>query len=500
MAEEGIEDVVIVGAGLSGIGAACRLRIHQPHLSLRIFEARPRLGGTWDLFRYPGIRSDSDMYTLGYPFRPWHLPKSLTDGASIKSYIETTAKQYGVHDRIAFESPVKEMAFNSDTALWVVKVERADGTIERVRARFVLSCCGYYNYEAGHAPRFEGEENFQGDVVMPQFWPEDYDYQGKKVVVIGSGATAVTLVPAMAEKAGHVTMLQRSPTYIASLPAKDPWFDTVSKVLPPDLTYKFFRIKRIMMGTAAYQLSRHFPQWMRSQVEKGIKAELGESVPIDPHFKPSYNPWDQRFCLVPDADLFVALREKRASIVTDHIDRFTPEGLKLQSGETLQADVVVKATGLKLLAFGAIDIFVDGQRPDLSKMFNYKGFMFSGLPNFAALIGYTNASWTLKTDLAARYFCKLVAMLEEKGADMMVPDYGTNPPRPEPLINLQSGYVQRDIAAFPKQGHTRPWRNHQSYIMDYLDMTFAKLDDGVMQFETKNAAVPLKDGARTVKA
>lgn len=478
-------DVVIIGAGLSGIGAASRLRIHLPHLTLRIFEARERMGGTWDLFRYPGVRSDSDMYTLGYPFRPWHLPKSLTDGPSIKSYIQDTAEEYGVADKIEYSSKVVELSFNTEDAMWSTKIQHADGSTELVRSRFVFSCVGYYDYERGHVPMMGGEESFRGKIIEPQFWPEDLDYTDKKVVVIGSGATAVTIVPAMADKAEHVTMLQRSPTYVASLPAKDPWFDTVSKVLPPAATYKFFRIKRILMGMTTYQLARRFPNSMRGIVEKGIRAEVGENVPIDPHFKPSYNPWDQRFCLVPDNDLFHALRDGHASIKTDQVDHFTANGLTLASGEEVEADIVIKATGLKLLPLGGMKMFVDGELAQFKDSYIYKGFMFSGMPNFAALFGYTNASWTLKTDLACRYVCRLIKTMEQKGADYVVPEMMGPVPTPQPAIDLKSGYVARGIDLFPRQGEDRPWRNHQSYVADYLDTKFSKLDDGVMQFKTK---------------
>lgn len=487
MTGEQVEDVVIIGAGLSGIGAASRFRIHLPHLSLRIFEARDAIGGTWDLFRYPGVRSDSDMYTLGYPFRPWHLPKALTDGPSIKAYIEDTAREYGVHDKIEFRSKVTELSFNSEDALWTVKVERADKSSEYVHSRFVISGVGYYDYDRGHVPVMGGEEEFRGQIIEPQFWPEDLDYKGKKVAVIGSGATAVTIVPAMAQDgAGHVTMIQRSPTYIASLPAKDPWFDTVQKVLPPAATYKFFRIKRLLMGTMTYQLSRRYPGWMKKQIRKATEEALGGKVPVDPHFTPSYNPWDQRFCLVPDNDLFDALREEKASIVTGNIARFTEKGVLMESGEEIEADIVVKATGLKLKPLSGIKMYVDGETRAFSDTFVYKGFMFSGMPNFAALFGYTNASWTLKTDLACRYFCRLVKMMEEKGSDIIVPDYGSQAPEPHPVIDLKSGYVNRGIDMFPRQGGSRPWRNHQSYFMDYMDMKMAKLDDGVMQFRKKD--------------
>ncbi|MEM6912356.1 MAG: NAD(P)/FAD-dependent oxidoreductase [Pseudomonadota bacterium] len=495
MDEPRIEDVTIIGAGLSGIGAACRLRIHQPGMTFRIFEARERLGGTWDLFRYPGVRSDSDMFTLGYPFRPWSMPKALTDGPTIKGYIEDTAREYGVLQRIEYQSRITELSFNSDEALWTAKIERTDGSSEWVKSRFVLSCCGYYDYAGGHAPSFNGEDGFAGDILQPQFWPENFDYTGKKVVVIGSGATAVTLVPAMAGTAGHVTMLQRSPTYIASMPAVDPWFNTVHKLFPSKVARKILRLKRMGLGTLGFQLARRYPQWFARQLEKGIKEQLGDKVPLNPHFKPTYQPWDQRLCLVPDNDLFIDLREGRASVVTDEIASFTEKGMELKSGEFLEADVVVKATGLKLLPLGGINVYVDGALIKLNQTYNYKGFMFSHLPNFAAMMGYTNASWTLKTDLATRYFCKLLDVLKEKGADIMVPDYGSTVPEPEPLIDLKSGYVERSIEIFPNQGSERPWRNHQSYFRDYMDMKFGKIDDGVMQFRQRTNTAQMLEAA-----
>ncbi|NNU16341.1 NAD(P)/FAD-dependent oxidoreductase [Parvularcula sp. ZS-1/3] len=486
MAEETC-DVVVIGAGLSGVGAASRLKIHHPNLSVRIFEAREDLGGTWDLFRYPGIRSDSDMYTLGYPFRPWHLPKSLTDGPSIKNYIRETAEEYGVYERIEFQTRVTEMSFNSDEAMWTTKIRRDDGSTETVRSRFVISGVGYYDYERGHVPMMGGEEDFKGEILEPQFWPEDLDFQDKKIAVIGSGATAVTIVPAMAEQgAGFVTMVQRSPTYIASLPAKDPWFDTVSKVLPSKATYKFFRIKRLLMGTATYQLSRRYPQWMKKQIRKATEEALDGKLPVEPHFTPTYNPWDQRFCLVPDNDLFEAIKKDKATVVTGGIDRFTEDGLLMEDGTKIEADIVVKATGLKLKPLSGMNIFVDGERFVFGDSYIYKGFMFSGIPNFAGMFGYTNASWTLKTDLASRYFCRLIDEMKAKGAEIIVPDYGSERPDPHPAIDLMASYVNRDIDQFPKQGGERPWRNHQSYIADYFDMKFSKLDDGVMAFRQRS--------------
>ncbi|MEM6415456.1 MAG: NAD(P)/FAD-dependent oxidoreductase [Pseudomonadota bacterium] len=485
MTADHIEDVVIVGAGLSGVGAASRLRIHLPHLSVRIFESRERMGGTWDLFRYPGIRSDSDMYTLGYPFRPWHLPKSLTDAQSIKGYIEDTAREYGVDKKITYGARVVEIAFCSKEALWTSKIRYANGQEEYVRSRFLFACCGYYDYETGHVPMMGGEENFRGQIIEPQFWPEGLDYTCKKVVVIGSGATAVTIVPAMAEKAAHVTMLQRSPTYIVSMPAKDPWFDLVRAVLPAKAAFKALRIKRIMLSMLSYQLSRRVPNYLKSELAKAVRKEIGDSTAIDPHFTPDYNPWDQRLCLVPDNDLFHAIRDGHASIETDHIETFTEHGVMLKSGKELEADIVIKATGLKLLPLGGIDMSIDGKKADFENTFVYKGSMLSGFPNFVTLFGYTNASWTLKTDLACRYVCRLIKLMERKGSDIIVPEVAGAPPDPRPAIDLQSGYVTRGIDLFPRQGTERPWRNHQNYVMDYIDTKFAKLDDGIMQFKKR---------------
>ena len=486
MNSDRIEDVVIMGAGLSGIGAAARFKIHHPEKSVRIFEARNAMGGTWDLFRYPGVRSDSDMYTLGYPFRPWPLPKALTDGPSIKQYIVDTAKEYGVYDKIEFQSRVTELSFSSETALWTAKVQRQDGSIDIVKSRFVVSGVGYYNYERGHVPTMGGEDDFEGRILEPQFWPEDLDYTGKKVAVIGSGATAVTLVPAMVQGgAGHVTMVQRSPTYVASLPSKDSWYDVLNKWLPPKVAFKILRTKRLLVGALMYQFSRRRPDLVKKRVLRLVEEALGLKVPRDPHFTPNYNPWDQRFCLVPDNDLFDTLKEGQASMVTGHIDHFTKSGLLMKDGTEVDADLVVKATGLKLQVLSGMNIFVDGEPINFSDSYIYKGFMYTGMPNFMALFGYTNASWTLKTDLACRYFCRLVTAMESKGAAMFVPDYGSTPPEPEPAIDLTSGYITRGIDMFPKQGKDRPWKNHQSYFSDYVDTKFAKLDDGFMQFKDR---------------
>lgn len=495
MSETRIEDVLVIGAGLSGIGAASRLTIHQPDMTYRIVESRDQIGGTWDVFKYPGIRSDSDMFTFGYPFRPWDGAKSLTDGPSIKSYIEDTAREFGVYDKIEFRTRVTELAFNSDEAFWTAKIERSDGSVDRIQARFVMSCCGYYDFNEGHAPSFEGESEFAGDVLHPQFWPEDYDYAGKKVVVIGSGATAVTIVPTMAETAAHVTMLQRSPTYVASVPAVDEWYETVHKLFPKSVARKILRYRKILWSMLTFQLARRYPRWFRSQLLKGVGASLRQSVPMDPHFKPKYDPWDQRLCAVPDGDLFVALREGRASMATDHIERFTEKGLQLKSGEFLEADIVVKATGLKLIPLGGIPAFVDGEKIHLNETYSYKGLMFTKIPNFMASMGYTNASWTMKTDLTWRYFCRILDVAKQKGADIVVPDFGETTPEPIPIIDLKSGYIERAMNEFPSQGTERPWRLHQNYVLDYMDLQFGKVDDGVLQFRQRTAAAPMLEAA-----
>ncbi|HEX2075294.1 MAG TPA: NAD(P)/FAD-dependent oxidoreductase [Geodermatophilus sp.] len=482
-------DVLIVGAGLSGIGAACHLRQECPGKTYAILEARGAIGGTWDLFRYPGIRSDSDMFTLGYSFRPWTGPEAIADGASIRRYIQETAREHRVEDRIRFHHRVVAAEWSTAEARWTVTVERTDtGEMVTLTCSWLSVCSGYYRYDAGYRPRFPGEERFRGRIVHPQHWPEDLDYAGKRVVVIGSGATAVTLVPSLAEQAGHVTMLQRTPSYVLSLPGRDPLAEMLRRRLPASVVYPVVRWKNVLVSMASYQFSRRRPAAMRALIRRLTRKQLPDGFDVDTHFNPPYDPWDQRLCLVPDGDLFRALRKSRASIVTDRIASFTETGIALESGAELEADVVVTATGLNLLPVGGMSLAVDGQPVELSETVSYKGMMISGVPNFAMTIGYTNASWTLKADLVARYVCRLLRHMDARGYDYCTPV----PPAgggTEPLIGLNSGYVQRSLAALPRQGARTPWRLYQNYVRDVVLMRRGPLEDEGMTFSRKPARV-----------
>jgi monooxygenase len=476
-------DVLIVGAGLSGIGAACHLKAKCPNRTFAILEARDCIGGTWDLFRYPGIRSDSDMYTLGYKFRPWKAAKSIADGPSILSYVRETARDHGIEGQIRFNHRVVRAEFSSDEGRWTVQANREDtGETVRMTAGFILNCSGYYRYDEGYSPEFAGSERFRGEIVHPQHWPEELDYAGKRVIVIGSGATAVTLVPAMAQAAAHVTMLQRSPTYIVSLPAEDPIAKALKRVLPIKVVYPIVRWKNVLLTMLSFQLSRRRPEVVKGMLRKGVERHLPAGYDIDTHFKPTYNPWQQRLCLVPDGDLFEALNDGRASIVTDQIATFTESGIELASGEELQADVIVTATGLNLLVLGGIELSVDGSAVDVSQTLGYKGMMLSGVPNLALAFGYTNASWTLKCDLTCEYVCRLLNHMEANGKQICVatnddPTLGT-----EPFLDFTSGYVQRAISKFPKQGSRAPWRLYQNYALDIVSLRRASLEDEAMRF------------------
>jgi len=462
-------DVVIVGAGLSGIGAACRLRLESPERTFSILEARDAIGGTWDLFRYPGIRSDSDMFTLSYPFRPWRDPKAIADGPAILSYIQETAAEYDVDRHIRYRTRVLGADWSTADSRWTLRLEQAapDGSVEEstTTCRFLYCCAGYFDYAAGHQPDFPGVEVFAGELVWPQFWPEDLDHAGKRVVIIGSGATAVTLVPAMAADAAHVTMLQRSPTWITALPGTDKVADKLRAALPPKVAHRLIRSKNIVTQQAFYQFCRRQPKLARRLLQSMTAKSLGDTTLLDPHFSPTYDPWDQRFCVVPDGDLFRAIRKGRADVVTDHIDRFVPEGIRLASGEVLEADIVVAATGLKLLAFGGIEPSVDGVPVDLREQFVWQGTMLTALPNFAVCVGYTNASWTLRGDLSSRLVCRVLNEMSRRGALSVVP-VPDQVLEPRPLIDLASGYVQRSIDQFPRQGHRGPWRVRQNYLID----------------------------------
>jgi cation diffusion facilitator CzcD-associated flavoprotein CzcO len=482
-------DVLIVGAGLSGVGAACHLRRECPGKSVAIIESRDSIGGTWDLFRYPGIRSDSDMFTLGYDFRPWTHPKSIADGPSILQYVRETASAYGVDQLIRFGRRMVSADWSSADSTWTVDVERVDtGERVRYRCRFLFMCSGYYRYDEGYSPDFAGQSDFRGDVVHPQHWPDGLDYTGKRVVVIGSGATAVTLVPAMAREATHVTMLQRSPSYIVSLPAHDRLADLLRAKLPARLAYSVVRRKNVTMQRLSYTLSRKRPGLMKKLIRKGLVASLPPDFEIDKHFSPTYNPWDQRLCLVPDGDLFQTLSAGKASIVTSAIDRFVAEGIRLASGEVLPADVIVTATGLNMQIFGGASLSLDGAPVSMPDLVSYRGTMLSGVPNLAMAVGYTNASWTLKCDLIARWVCRLLQHLDEHGYAAAAPLAPPADQPTSPLIDLKSGYVQRAAEFLPKQGEVPPWRLYQNYPKDVKLMREAPIDDGVLQFSTSRVS------------
>jgi monooxygenase len=484
-------DVLIVGAGLSGIGAACHLQASCPGKSYAILEARERIGGTWDLFKYPGIRSDSDMYTLGYVFRPWEEAKSIADGPSILSYVRQTAAENGIERHIRFQHHVVRLEWSSAQARWTVHARREDtGEQVRMSASFVLMCSGYYRYDEGYLPQFEGMDRFRGQIVHPQHWDEDLDYAGKRVIVIGSGATAVTLVPAMAGSAGHVTMLQRSPTYIVSLPAEDPIAHFLRRHLPAKLAYAIVRWKNVLLTMASFQLSRRRPRVAKWLLRRGVERHLPPGYDIDTHFKPTYGPWHQRLCLVPDGDLFEAINEGRASICTDQIDAFTESGLRLASGAHLDADVIVTATGLNLQVLGGVELSVDGREIAIPETFGYKGMMLSGVPNLALAFGYTNASWTLKCDLTCAFVCRLLNHMDARGYAVCVPEMGDHVVESQPFIDFSSGYVQRAIDKFPKQGPRPPWRLFQNYALDVLSLRFSQLEDGVLRFTPAPAQAP----------
>jgi monooxygenase len=471
-------DVLIVGAGLSGVGAACHLRRGLPGKTFAILEAREDLGGTWDLFRYPGIRSDSDMFTLGYSFRPWTESEAIADGPSILRYIRDTAREHGIDREIRYGHRVTRAELSTADARWTVTAERGDtGEAVTITCDFLFACTGYYQYEEGYRPEFEGTDRFRGRLVHPQHWPEDLDYDGKRVVVIGSGATAVTLVPSMAERAAHVTMLQRSPSYVVSLPGSDGWAVALRRRLGERAAYAIVRWKNVLRQMVAYNVARRAPRFARKLVRGMTQKQLPEGYDVDTHFNPRYEPWDQRLCLVPDGDLFETIARGDASIVTDRVKTFTEEGIELESGEKLEADVIVTATGFNLLLLGGMDVVVDGEAIDFSERVAYKGLMLSGVPNLAMALGYTNASWTLKCDLVAQYVCRLLAHMDRNGYAIATPQ----PPDPslptDPIIDLRSGYVMRSIDQLPKQAQTLPWRLHQNYFRDIRLLKRGPVDD-----------------------
>ncbi len=466
-------DVLIVGAGLSGIGAACRLEETNPEATYTILEARDAIGGTWDLFRYPGVRSDSDMFTLSYPFRPWTRREAMADGAHIRDYIRDTAAETGVEKHIRFGTRVVGAAWSSADARWTVTVA-SDAGEQTLTCGFLYVCSGYYDYSHGHQPQWDGLEEFRGTLVHPQFWPDDLDYTGKRVVVIGSGATAVTLVPSMTDRAAHVTMLQRSPSYLVEQSWNDPFADLARRLLPAGLAHTVSRTKNMLLAQGFYQLCRRQPRVAKAILRAGILRRLPDTEFVDEHFSPRYDPWDQRLCVVPGGDFLRAVKAGTASVVTDHVERFTPTGIRLRSGRELEADVVVSATGLKLLALGGITFDVDGERVDLADTVAYRGFMLSGVPNLALCVGYVNASWTLRADLTSQYVCSVLRHMRDSGLAVV-----TTPAPParerRPLLDLTSGYVRRSMDSFPKQGSDGAWLVRQNYVLDRLSAARADL-------------------------
>jgi cation diffusion facilitator CzcD-associated flavoprotein CzcO len=476
-------DVLVVGAGLSGIGAGWYLQDRCPWASYAIFEARDAIGGTWDLFRYPGVRSDSDMYTLGYSFRPWEGSTTIADGPSILEYIRSTASMFGIDEKIRFGHRIVSADWSSADARWHVVAERTD-TGERISLTcgFLFSCSGYYRYDRGYEPELPGLDDYLGTVVHPQFWPDDLDYEGKRVVVIGSGATAITLVPSMAATAGHVTMLQRSPTYVISMPAASPLAGALRRLLPGTRAGTAMRWLLALGTQGSYFLSRWRPGLVKRVIRRGQERQLPAGFDIDTHFTPRYDPWDQRLCVAPDGDLFRAIRDGSVDVVTDHIDHFTEKGIALRSGEELEADVVVTATGLELLFLGGIGLSVDGEPVDVADRLVYKGMMLEGVPNLAVAVGYTNASWTLKCDLTCDYVTRLLAYLRATGLRRCTPVNRDRSVVPQPLLGLDAGYVVRSADRFPKAGSRFPWQVKQSYVDDYRSLKRKPIVDEVMQF------------------
>lgn len=480
-------DVVVVGAGISGIGAGYFLQRDCPDRSYVILEGRARIGGTWDLFRYPGIRSDSDMYTLGYSFRPWTQAKAIADGPAILRYLDDTARDHGIDKHIRHQHKVIAASWSTSDARWTVSVERGpDKERAEFTCNFLFMCSGYYNYAVGYLPDFAGRDRFKGEIVHPQFWPESLDYAGKRVVVIGSGATAVTLVPEMAKTAAHVTMLQRSPTYIVARPSEDGIANWLRRKLPGRLAYRITRVKNVALGQFFYRLARKKPEKTKERLIQMVRDELGPDYDVATHFTPRYNPWDQRICLVPDADLFASIRDGTASVVTDQIERFEEDGIRLKSGDLLPADVIVTATGLDMQLMGGIPFTVDGERVDPARSLGYKAMMYSDIPNLASSFGYTNASWTLKSDLTAAYVARLLNAMKKRGMRQATPRMAGDV-KPEPFLTFTSGYVQRGMDKFPRQGDRKPWRVHQNYALDLMALKFGGIDEG-MEFSNPEPA------------
>ena len=491
-------DVLIVGAGISGIGAGYYLQKDCPTRRYAILEGRADLGGTWSLFRYPGVRSDSDMSTLGYSFRPWKESRAIADGPAILDYLRETAREFGIDRQIRFRHRVRSASWSSEQSRWTVEAEVGeDRKPVRYTCDFLFLCSGYYDYDAGYLPTFPGRGDFQGKVIHPQHWPADHDHRGLRIVVIGSGATAVTLVPALAETAAHVTMLQRSPSYILSIPAEDRPARLIRRLLPERAAHRLIRWKNLLLALAFYQVCRRNPERARRILRQGLARELPPDVDLDEHFTPRYAPWDQRLCLVPDGDLFRAIRSGRASVVTDEVARFTPGGILLKSGRELPADVIVTATGLNLLAWGGIRLDVDGNVLESGRCLTYKGLMLGNVPNCAVCVGYTNASWTLRAELAAEYVCRLLRHMERHNYNRCVPRCDPETLQTQPLLPLMSGYVRRGADLIPKQGSKAPWVLPQNYLLDLLNLRLSRLDDGVLEFTRAGTPAPPEMSARS---
>jgi cation diffusion facilitator CzcD-associated flavoprotein CzcO len=477
--QDEIPDVLIIGAGISGIGAAYRIYEKNPKWTYTVLERRARIGGTWDLFRYPGVRSDSDIFTLSYPFEPWTRPENVADGPDIRDYLIETARKHGIDDHIRFNTRVLSADWDSTTDTWTVQTE-VDGEPKTYRGRFLFFGTGYYNYDEPYRPEFLGVEDFKAEVVHPQHWPESLDYTGKRVVVIGSGATAVSLIPSLAEKAGHVTMLQRSPTYMLSSQRINPVVQAIRKVLPFRAAYWAVRWYNTTLTVLHYALSRKAPRFMRWLIRNAAKRNLPDGYPVDVHFKPRYNPWDQRLCLTLDNDLYAAIGDGRAEMVTDHIDRFDANGIVLRSGERIDADVVITATGLQLLALGGIALSIDGAEIKPQDRFVYKEHMLEDVPNAAWCVGYINASWTLRADLTARSVAKLLAYMDSHGYTHAYPHLGDVPMPEKPAWNINAGYVQRALHALPKSGTHRPWNVRHNYVLDAIDHRFDRIEESMV--------------------
>ena len=477
-------DVLVVGAGLSGIGAGYHLQKKCPETSFLILEGRENIGGTWDLFKYPGIRSDSDMYTLGYNFKPWKEQKAIADAPSILKYLNETVEEFNLKSKIRFGKYVKKARWSSESNQWTVDVEdKKTGKFSQILCSFIFMCSGYYSYKEGYTPHFEGKENFKGDIIHPQKWDTSFDYSNKKIVVIGSGATAVTIVPEMAKTAKHVTMLQRSPTYVVAAPEKDNLANKLRKYLPLKFTYWFIRWRNILRQQYYFRLCKKYPKGVKNVIIREVKKKLGNDFDVKTHFTPKYNPWDQRMCLVPDGDLFEQINQGKASVVTDHIKNFTENGLLLKSGKELKADVIITATGLNLEMLSTVEFFIDNKSVDISKTVTYKGMMYSGIPNLASTFGYTNASWTLGADLTSEYVCRVINHMKRNNYDVVCPKPNIGIEADPDYLNLTSGYIKRSLNIFPKQGKKAPWRNNQNYLIDIFQMKYGRIDDGEISFE-----------------